>query len=73
MHGQQNIKIPFSVAACIVSVFQAGSHSLGCHDFIHAAACMLGVDSQTEKKSLVSYVLVDMERFRFEGGTGEWR
>jgi hypothetical protein len=56
---------------CIVS--QAGYHSLRCHGFIHAAACMLGEDSRTEKKSLVSYVLVDMERLPFEGGTDEWR
>jgi len=56
-----------------VSVSQTGSHCLGCHDFIHAAASVLGADSQTEKKSLVSHVLVDMERFPFEGGRGEWR
>jgi hypothetical protein len=48
--------IPFSVAACIVYIFQAGTHCLGCHDFIHAAACMLDVDSQTEKNSLVIYI-----------------
>jgi len=57
----------------VLYVSQAGYRSLRYHGFIHAAACMLGADSRNEKKSLVSYVLVDMERFPFEGGTGEWR